>query len=111
MRLGMTPGWYDAMPRFEFSPHIRVNGITHTLASLRIVPPGPGSLRIHVTMARGVEAIATHVIRRLVIPYEAYFTEIAVRCHDAGRAVPTRKPPDENSDRRDARSGACVVAD
>jgi hypothetical protein len=87
MQIGMMPGWYDAAPRFEFSPFIRIRGTTHTLASLGIVPPGGGSLRIHVTMARGVETIATHVMRRLIIPYEWYFQEIGARVRDTHRAM------------------------
>nr|WP_294523306.1 hypothetical protein [uncultured Rhodopila sp.] len=84
MQLGMLPGWYDSVPRFEFSPFIRIDGITHTPAGLGIIAPGAGALRIHVTMARGVETIATDVIRRLIIPYEGYFAEVGARvraCH------------------------------
>jgi hypothetical protein len=79
MQLGMLPGWYHSVPRFEFRPFIRINGKTHTLAGLGIIAPGAGALRIHVTMARGVETIATNVIRRLIVPYEGYFGEVGAR--------------------------------
>jgi hypothetical protein len=39
MQLGMLPGWYDSVPRFEFSPFISINGITHTLAGWASSPP------------------------------------------------------------------------
>jgi hypothetical protein len=39
MQLGMLPGRYDSMPRFEFSPFIRIDAITHTLAGLGIIAP------------------------------------------------------------------------
>jgi hypothetical protein len=101
MQLGMLPGWYDSMPRFEFSPFIRINGMTHTLAGLGIIAPGAGALRIHVTMASGVEAIARNVIRRLILPYERYLPEVRGNIrHAVGEAEGGRQCEDR------ARAGA-----
>jgi hypothetical protein len=97
MQLGMLPGRYDPMPRFEFSPFIRINGITHTLAGLGIIALGSGALRIHVTMTRGVETIAANVMRRLIVPYDGYFAEVGRRVGSAGRADRMRECPGEET--------------
>ncbi len=61
-------------------------------------------MRIHVTMARGVEAIATNVMRRLIVPYEGYFPEVGRRVRNAGRADRTRE-------RRGEDTGCCRRAE
>jgi hypothetical protein len=109
MQLGMLPGRYDSTPRFEFSPFIRIDGITHTLAGLGTIAPTAGALRIHVTMARGVETIATNVIRRLIVPYEGYFPDVGRRVRNVGRADRTRERLGEDTGSRLRAEGRASV--
>ena len=73
--------------RFEFAPFIRIDGVAHTLTSLGLMPPGAGALRIHVTMTRGVDALAAAILRRIVSPYEGFFDAVRARIREAGASA------------------------
>jgi hypothetical protein len=83
MQIGMLPGWFEHSMRFEFAPFIRIDGVAHTLTSLGLVPPGARALRIHVTVTRGVDALAADILRRVVRPYEGCFDAVRARIREA----------------------------